>query len=175
MRRKPSLMIVVSATLALCAPAAALAAGSAVDQYTEQAPTATGGPGTSGGGDASSGGGSSSAGSAGSGSAAGPLNQSTVDRFEKRSPDAKAAAALAQATAPNSRALRKAARRAQRGQTANTEPGLDEVSIGDAQRLSDGSQGMELALPLLLGTSLLGMILLGVGRSRYGDPTPDPT
>ena len=34
---------------------------------------------------------------------------------------------------------------------------------------------MELALPLLLGTSLLGMILLGVGRSRYGDPTPDPT
>jgi hypothetical protein len=163
-------MIVMFAALLLGPlPSAMAAPDSAVDQYTEGQPDATGERPSTGGG---SGGGSS-----------GPLDADTVEQFEERSEDAAAAAALAQATAPKSHNLRKAAQaqRAKRDKRpgGGKEPAkatvpatLESETVEAGLSRSVGRDGLDLGLPLLLGVSLLGAIGYALARRRYGGLTP---
>jgi hypothetical protein len=165
-------MIVMFAALLLGPlPSAMAAPDSAVDQYTEGQPDATGEQPSTGG---------------GSGGSNGPLDTGTVEEFEEQSEDASAAAALAQATAPESRSLRKAGRAARATQDKPggraeepTEPAvpatLESETAEAGLSRSAGPGGMDLGLPLLLGLTLLGAIGYVLARRRYGNLTRPPS
>lgn len=146
-------------------PSSALAQGAAGDQYTEQVPDADGSAGGSppaieevpdaGESSGSGGGGSgpSSGGGGADGSGSGALSPSTINEFEQGGDEGSAAADLAQRTAPESKALDHAGRQAQAG---GLDPGAASgAGVFDSVQDDGGSNGMGVALPILLAAALL--------------------
>lgn len=146
-------LVLVLAVFALPAGAAAPAAqtnappgNSAIDEYLETVPGATGDqrPGTPG--------------PAGSGSGGG-LTPAQRAKLERLGPDGKALANAVDATAPPSAT--------KTSQQIDSENGRSPISaVLDAATGSDGGGGMGVVLPIILLASLLGVIALVVLRRR---------
>ena len=163
----------IALAVALLIPGAAFAQGGAVDNYKEQPPSAGGNndPSSSGDGGGGDGNGGGSDGSAGGG----PLASDTVRSFESQSSDGVRAAETAQATAPDSKALQKAAKSAQSDSSSG---GSDETDTDGTADISDSpafaaldptgssdGDGIGLGLPLLLGAALVAAIAFAATRA----------
>jgi hypothetical protein len=154
------LAVVLFALFALLAtPATGYAQdNSAQDEYTENVPA--------GGGDRPS----DNAGGGGSGEGGGSLPPGTVQDFQALGADGEAAAALAEATAPGGENGRDRATGTRGGDGAPATGGGSPIGdvVGDVAGGSGDEGGMGVALPLILGASLLGAIALLVARRRGG-------
>ena len=182
MQRFKWIALAVTATVLLLPGSGLAQGGAAGDQYQEQVPTAgnnsnggdnssgggSGGGGTSssggGGGSSSSTGGSSSGGGtatptgtatpSGTSSVGGTLDPKTQRKLNNnKDGDGSGAADYAQGSAPNSKALRKAAREAQSG-TADSSTGVFGSAVGDNG--SGGGVGLLVLLLVLGATALAG-------------------
>jgi hypothetical protein len=152
--------------VALCGLLALPASGnaqdnSAQDEYTENVPA--------GGGDRPS----DNAGGGGSGEGGGSLPPRTVQDFQALGADGQAAAALAEATAPDGEKGRDRATGA-RGDAGEPTSGggspIGEV-VGDIAGGPSDEGGMGVVLPLILGAGLLAAIAFIVARRRGGSET----
>ena len=177
MRRFPSIaaaLLLIAAVL----PAAALAQGnSAIDQYTEQVPGAGGDKPSAGGREDS---GDSGGGAEGSGQ---PLPDDISQALQARGSDGGAAAALAQATAPQEAEGLGPGSEGSNGQgetgatatrpesSSGGRPSAGDVvggvTGGDADR-----GGMGVWLSVILATTFLAAIVLGIARLRRGPSEP---
>jgi hypothetical protein len=171
-RRAVHGLVAILGVLAIAGPAAASHEiippdNSGVGQYTENVPGAGGDKPSD---DLGGGSGSGGSGSGSAGSDAG-LPPGTADALESQGPDGQAAANLAQATSPG---------RGEDGadRAGGDAPGADDGSaIGDVigQLGASDSGGMGIALPIVLGLSLVAAAVLVLARRRrVGQRTPQP-
>lgn len=166
-----------AALVVLCATATGAAAqspseNSGIDQYTENVPAADGDKPS----DESLGGGPSDG---GSGDREGPLPPAVADELQAAGPAGQAAAALAEATAPRTRTESESGRRAD-AESGSGATGLGSAASGGGgvgstlDRIAGGSSesgGMGIALPIILGASLVAAALYGVSRRKSsGEP-----
>lgn len=146
-------------SLALLAPGTALAQGGAGDQYTEQPPSAGGG-----GGSGQTGG---SDGADGAGGDTGATGSATTSASDPPSSDRERAAELARQTAPDSDPLRRAKAASKDGSSFAPDDIVDRI---DPETLgasgSTASEGAGVALPIVLGATLLAAIGFALWRRR---------
>lgn len=185
MRRQSVAISVFAIFFAGVAPAAFAQGNSAVDQYQENIPDASGNV-DSGNGSSGSGSGGSGSGSSGSSSASTPVPESTVDELEQSGDDGAAAAALAQETAPESGGTdgdKSNGDKSNGDRKSSSDDSQDETSAvagsdkpppsqGESAGASD-SGGIGLALPIIFGVALIVALLIFLARRRLsGEPGP---
>lgn len=160
MKQKLTITFVAIAAMVL-APAALAQKppdNGAVDEYTEGVPGS--------GGETPSGSSSGSGGASGSDSSGSAVSPSNIEALESHGEDGAAAATLAQATAPDG------AGKSPEGQKAGSDATSPAVGAAEPGGLSaavetvtgDGSSGMGILLPILLGAIAVGVMALALRR-----------
>jgi hypothetical protein len=153
--RKLTIVMVALAAFLVAPPTGSAQDNSAQDEYTENVPA---------------GGGDKPSDDAGSGGSGGSLSPGTVQDFQALGADGQAAAALAEATAPGGEnGWHRGAGSggvSGDGQSAGGSA-IDDV-VSDIAGGSSDEGGMGIALPLILGASLLAAIAFIVARRRGG-------
>jgi hypothetical protein len=157
--RKAMTILAALGLMAVALPTTALGQGNAgVDEYVENLPGPGGGDPTAGGDDSDDPGGG------------GPLTQAEVASLEELGSDGAAAAALAQGSGPQD------ANDADNAGGSRPAPSGDDDRSGAAEVLGtltgNSDSGMGIALPILLGTTLVAALAFLLVRRSRGRPGP---